>query len=101
MHMNKPKYHVVSLSGGKDSTAMLLMMLERNMPIDHILLCDTGMEFPAMYDHLDKLEHYTGRPITRIRADKSFQYYLLEAEVKRKSDSPVLHRCGFNPRGNG
>lgn len=80
---------------------MLLMMLERNMPIDHILFCDTGMEFPAMYDHLDKLERYTGRPITRIRADKSFQFYLLEAEVKRKPDSPVLRRCGCNPRGNG
>lgn len=25
--------HIVSFSGGKDSTAMLLMMLEKNMPI--------------------------------------------------------------------
>ena len=27
-------YHAVSLSGGKDSTAMLLLMIERDMPID-------------------------------------------------------------------
>ena len=30
--------HIVSFSGGKDSTAMLLMMLEKNMPIDEIIL---------------------------------------------------------------
>ena len=43
MEQNKPEYHVVSLSGGKDSTAMLLMMLERGMQIDCILFCDTGL----------------------------------------------------------
>ncbi len=42
--MEKPKLHVVSLSGGKDSTAMLLRMLEEEMPVDIILFCDTGME---------------------------------------------------------
>lgn len=64
--MDNPKYHLVSLSGGKDSTAMLLGMIERGMQIDCILFCDTGLEFPAMYDHLDKLERDIGRPITRI-----------------------------------
>ena len=44
-------YHAVSLSGGKDSTAMLLLMIERDMPIDLVLSADTGMEFPKMYEH--------------------------------------------------
>ena len=66
MEQTKPEYHVVSLSGGKDSTAMLLMMLERGMQIDDILFCDTGLEFPGLYTHLDKLEKCIGRPITRI-----------------------------------
>jgi len=56
--MDKPELHIVSLSGGKDSTAMLLRMLEENMPIDLILFCDTGLEFEAMYKHIDKLEKY-------------------------------------------
>lgn len=43
----KEQYHLVSFSGGKDSTAMLLGMLERDMKIDCILFCDTGLEFPA------------------------------------------------------
>jgi len=40
--------HVVSWSGGKDSTAMLLSMIKRGMPIDQIVQMDTGKEFPAM-----------------------------------------------------
>ena len=67
--------HIVQLSGGKDSTAMLLMMLERNMPVDEIIFCDTGIEFPAMYDHLQRVEEYTGRQITRLKSDKSFWWW--------------------------
>ena len=47
--------HVVSFSGGKDSTAMLLRMIEENMPIDIILYCDTGLEFPEMEEHIGRL----------------------------------------------
>ena len=44
----KSDLHVVSFSGGKDSTAMLLRMLELGMRVDEILYCDTYMEFPQM-----------------------------------------------------
>lgn len=47
--MKKPDLHIVSFSGGKDSTAMLLHMMELGMQIDIVLYCDTWMEFPAMY----------------------------------------------------
>ncbi len=33
--------YIVSFSGGKDSTAMLLRMLEENVQVDEILFCDT------------------------------------------------------------
>ena len=52
------QFHAVSLSGGKDSTAMLLLMIERGMPIDMVLYADTGMEFPEMYAHIAKLDAY-------------------------------------------
>ena len=48
--------YIVSLSGGKDSTALLLRLLEEGKPVDDILFSDTGMEFPQMYEHLQKLE---------------------------------------------
>lgn len=92
--MDKPTLHLVSLSGGKDSTALLLRMLEENMPVDMIVFCDTGMEFSAMYRHLDKLESYIGRPITRIKSEYSFKHLLLEYMPKRKN--PAL----FGKRGS-
>ena len=96
MEKPKPKLHVVSLSGGKDSTAMLLRMIEEKMPIDIILFCDTGLEFPAMYRHLAKLEKGIGRPITRISADHTFEHYLLQHEVRVK----MAHNAGLkNHRG--
>ena len=36
------------------------------MPVDDILFSDTGLEFPQMYEHLEKLERYTGRTIIRL-----------------------------------
>lgn len=70
--------HIVQLSGGKDSTAMLLMMLERNMPVDEIIFCDTGMEFPELYKHIDAVEKFIGRKITRLKAEHSFEYYMAD-----------------------
>jgi len=90
--------HVVSLSDGKDSTAMLLMMLERNMPIDYIVFVDTTKEFPQVYRHLDKLgKHISPSKLldcrltmtitlvreflregsTRAREDMDFRVYVL------------------------
>ena len=69
---------IVSLSGGKDSTAMLLMMLEKGEQIDDIVFFDWGMEFPQMYEHLEKLEGYIGQKITRLYPKHSFEFYLLD-----------------------
>lgn len=52
------KNNVISLSGGKDSTAMLLMMLERGEPVHSAVFLDTGWEFPQMHDHIQKLTAY-------------------------------------------
>ena len=70
-------FHAVSLSGGKDSTAMLLLMIEQDMPIDVVLTADTGMEFPEMYEHLQKLDDLLCRErgihITTLRHPKGFE----------------------------
>ena len=75
--------HIVSFSGGKDSTAMLLMMLEKEMPIDDIVFMDTGVEFQEMYEHIKKVETYINRNITVLKAEKSFEYMLLDYEKQK------------------
>lgn len=76
-------FHTVSFSGGKDSTAMLLMMLEKNMRVDEIVFCDTGKEFPQMYDHIKQVEKCIGRKVTVLRAKKTFDYLLGEYILKK------------------
>ena len=80
-------YHAVSLSGGKDSTAMLLLMIERDMPIDIVLSADTGMEFPEMYEHLAKVDAFLYEKrnihITTLRHPKGFEWLMFE-EPKQK-----------------
>ena len=87
--------HIVHFSGGKDSTAMLLMMLERGMQVDEIIFCDTGKEFPQMYDHIDAVERYIDRPITRLKSDKSFDYYMFEHETKSKKAAKKTKGYGW------
>ena len=60
--------HIVSFSGGKDSTLMLLMMLEKGMPVDDIIFADTGMEFQELYDYIERIEGVIGRKITRLKS---------------------------------
>ena len=75
--------HIVSFSGGKDSTAMLLMMLEREKKIDEIIFCDTGKEFPQMYDHINKVEKCINRKITRLNEPGYFDHKMFD-HVKTK-----------------
>ena len=79
--------HIVCLSGGKDSTAMLLMMLERGMQVDYIIFSDTGVEFPEMYEHLKKVNDYINskynKCITYVKANNSYQYFFAEKEITR------------------
>jgi len=66
---------VISLSGGRDSTAMLLILLERGEQIDDVVFFDWGKEYPQMYEHLHKLEEYTGLIITRLYPQHSWDFY--------------------------
>ena len=69
------KIYIAKLSGGKDSTAMVDLLLRNNYPLDYILFCDTLAEFGAMYEYLDKLDAYFkkayGKSITRTKPKKS------------------------------
>ena len=84
--------NVVHFSGGKDSTCMLLKMLEMGIPVDYILFCDTGKEFPEMYKYIDKVEKFIGREILRLKAEKSYDYWMFD-HVKTKGKH--IGECGY------
>ena len=50
-----------NLSGGRDSSAMVVNWLELGNQLDHIIWRDTGYEFPQMYEYIDKLDDYIQR----------------------------------------
>ena len=81
-------YIVASFSGGKDSTAMVLRMIELGEHIDEVVCCDTYKEFPAMYRHIDKVKKViegAGIKFTMLRSERSFDYLMFDHEVKRKN----------------
>lgn len=61
--------HVVSVSGGKDSTALYLRAMELGRPF-RAVFADTGHESPVVYDYIANLPRVTGGPeIEIVRAD--------------------------------
>ena len=67
--------HILSLSGGKDSTALAIYMRDKVPEMEYVF-CDTGEELPETYDYLDKLEAYLGKPVVRLNPDRPFSHYL-------------------------
>ena len=98
-------FSAVSLSGGKDSTFMLLRMIELDMPIDAVLFADTGMEFPELYGHLQKLDEHLFRErgihITTLHHPKGFEYMMFEEPKQKKTSLKNRIRLGVPPYGNG
>lgn len=98
-------FHALSLSGGKDSTAALLLMIERGMPIDAVFRADTGMEFPEMEAHLAKLDDHLykerGLHITTLRHPLGFEWLMFEQPKVKQSSIDNRNRLGVPCFGNG
>ena len=97
--MDKPVLRVCSFSGGKDSTAMLLRLLEEGVLIDIILFCDTGLEFPALYDHIRKVEQNIGREVTTVKCRDDFEYLFAHKKITRKWKTQNAARYGMERDG--
>lgn len=97
--MEKPILRVCSFSGGKDSTAMLLRLLEEGIQVDVILFCDTGLEFLALYDHILKVERNIGREITTVKCPDDFEYLFAHKPINRKPRSRNAVKYGTDRDG--
>ena len=64
--------NIVSCSLGKDSVALLILMLENAIPVDRIVFADIGpeAEFEETYEFLRKVEQTLGVTIEQVRSNK-------------------------------
>ncbi|MFO8066066.1 MAG: phosphoadenosine phosphosulfate reductase family protein [Bacteroidales bacterium] len=80
--------NIVSFSGGKDSTAMLLRMIELNYQIDKVVFADTTLEYPEMYDWINKIDKIVkekiGINIERTYPSHSFDEHFYGCFTKGK-----------------
>lgn len=80
---------VASVSFGKDSLAMLLLLLERNIRLDEVIFYNSGMEFQAIYHIRDRMKpilEQRGIRFTEVKPDAPFLYYMLEKPVDSKKN---------------
>lgn len=83
------KRHIASVSFGKDSLAMLLMILEESLPLDEVVFYDTGMEFQAIYDtrdHVLPILAKHGVKYTELHPPRPFVFDMLEKPVNSKQN---------------
>lgn len=82
--------HVAMYSGGKDSTAMLILIKEHQLPLDEIVYIDVGdWMWPGVDKHLQKVEEYIEMPINRVDISKQ----LKEGFEKWGFPSPLVRWC--------
>ena len=102
---SKDIFSAVSLSGGKDSSCLLILMIEKGLPIDSVLYADTTMEFPEMENHIAKLDDFLfrerGLHITTLRHPHGFEWLMFDEPKQKPSCLENRARLGIPPYGNG
>ena len=80
---------VASVGFGKDSLAMLLLLLERNTRLDEVIFYNSEMEFQAIYDIRDRIKpvlEQRGIRFTEVKPGAPFLYHMLERPVNSKKN---------------
>jgi 3'-phosphoadenosine 5'-phosphosulfate sulfotransferase (PAPS reductase)/FAD synthetase len=72
---DKEVRHILGLSGGKDSTA-LAVLLHKQVPQMEYFFCDTHKELPETYDYLEKIKARLGIKIHYLEAGRGFDHWL-------------------------
>jgi len=67
--------HILGLSGGKDSTA-LAVLLHKEIPSLEYFFCDTHKELPETYEYLKRIEARLGIKINYLEAKRGFDHWL-------------------------
>ena len=94
--------YILSFSGGKDSTYLLLELIRRKYPLDEAVFFDTGWEFPVMYEHIEKCKKIcedNGIKFVTLHPERSFDYLMFDYKYKGRDGT---NKVGFSwCGGNG
>jgi 3'-phosphoadenosine 5'-phosphosulfate sulfotransferase (PAPS reductase)/FAD synthetase len=72
-------------------------MIELGEPIDEVIWCDTYKEFPAMYNHVEKVRHWVedhGIKYTVLRSERTFDEWFFDYETKRRNPEKFKEKYG-------
>ena len=77
MSQGKKVRHILGLSGGKDSTALAILMnqLHPELEIEYFF-CDTHKELPETYEYLDRIKARLGIQIHYLSEKRGFDHWL-------------------------
>lgn len=84
--------YIASVSFGKDSLAMLLMLIEKKYPLDEVVFYDTGMEFKAIYNLKSKIELLLKEhniKFTELKPEYDFLYKMFKKPVKERKTGNI------------
>ncbi|WP_251569579.1 phosphoadenosine phosphosulfate reductase domain-containing protein [Parasutterella muris] len=92
---------IISVSGGKDSTAVALLAMEQNKPEDVIFVfCDTGNEHHLTYEYLNYLDDFfQSKGFSKIKRLKRDCTERLKRKAERLKDRPEIAKL-IKPTGN-
>ena len=79
------EYHVVSCSGGKDSSALVIGLYERGCHIDEVIGCNEGYWWPEAVEAFYQVGEITGYKMTMLHPDDehSFDYLMFDKEITK------------------
>lgn len=86
---------VADLSGGKDSIAMGLRLVELGERVDAFVFVDTGLEFPEAYEAIARFRQVTGREVEVVRAEQTFEWFATQAKVQGKRKGTMRREKGY------
>lgn len=85
--------YIAALSGGKDSTAMVDMILRKGRPLNYIIFKDTLREFELMYFYIEQLSKYFksrySKEVITLRPKISFEDCVFARISRGKNEGAI------------
>lgn len=87
--MEDKTLYIATISGGKDSVAMVDLLLKNNYPVDYIVFNDTKLEFKEMYEYMEKVKKYIkekyDKEIITLKSEKELFKDIIFGRISKRS----------------